>query len=145
MATLNSGVFPVYENAFKIGKESNMNTIADLESCSVSFDNGIENWNPFDTEGWQRGLMTSKAVTISISGKRNIGDTGNDFVAGLAFKSGHDSEADFEWTFPDGTKILFEDAIISVTNIGTGDSTGVGSLEFEVQANGKPTITLPTA
>ena len=38
-----------------------------------------------DQEGWQRGLMTAKAITITLNGKRNVGDTGNDFVAGKAF------------------------------------------------------------
>lgn len=143
MAT-NTGVFPVYKNQFKVDVNGTKVTIADMESYSVSFDNGIENWTPFDTDGWQRGLMTAKAVTISVSGKRNIGDTGNDFIAGLAFKSGHDSEADFDWIFPDGTTVTFQNAIISVTNVGAGDSTNVAPLEFEIQANGKPIVTLPT-
>lgn len=145
MATTNTGVFPVYENQFKIGaSEDNLSTIADLENCSVSFDNGIEEWTPFDTAGWKRRLPTAKSITISISGKRNVGDTGNDFVASLAFKNGHDAEACFVWTFPDGTEVMFQNAVISVTNIGTGDSTTVGGLEFEVQSNGKPTVKLPT-
>ena len=29
----------------------------------------------------------------------------------------------------------------SVTALGAGDSTAVGPLEFEVQSNGKPTVT----
>ena len=85
--------------------------------------------------------MTAKAVTIAVSGKRNVGDTGNDFIAGLTFANGRDAEADFQWTFPDGTVVLFPDSVISVTNVGAGDSTNVGPLEFEVQSNGKPTVT----
>lgn len=144
MATT-SGVYPVYENQFKVGTSStSMNSVADMESFSVSIDNGIENWTPFESEGWQRGLMTAKSVTISVSGKRNVGDTGNDFIAELAFKNGRDAEATLQWTFPDGTIVLFENAIFSVTALGSGDSTGVAPLEFEVQSNGKPTVTLPT-
>ncbi|MGN1030099.1 MAG: phage tail tube protein [Butyricicoccaceae bacterium] len=141
----NSGVYPCYENQFKIGsaKEST-NTIADMETFSVSFDNGVEEWTPFETEGWVRRLMTAKAVTISVNGKRNVGDTGNDFVSGLAFKNGRNVEAYFEWTFPDGTVVAFAEAVVNVTNIGAGDSTNVGPLEFEVMSNGKPTVTLPS-
>lgn len=145
MANVKTGVYPVYKNQFKVGESAtSMNTIADMESFSVSIDNGIENWTPMESEGWQRGLMTAKAITISVAGKRNVGDSGNDFVAGLAFKNGRDAEAAFQWTFPDGTTVLFEDAIFSVTALGAGDSTGVAPLEFDVQSNGKPTITLPT-
>ena len=136
MATT-SGVYPCYKNQFKIGS----NTIADMETFSVSFDNGVEEWTPYDAEGWVRRLMTSKGITISVNGKRNIGDAGNDFVAGLAMANGREAEADFEWVFPDGSKITFENAVISVKNIGAGDSTGVGPLEFDVMSNGKPTYT----
>ena len=93
MAAKDPGVFPVYKNAFQLGaEEGKLNSIADMESFSVSFDNGVENWTPMDTEGWQRGLMTAKALTISVSGKRNVGDAGNDYVAGKAFVNGRDAE-----------------------------------------------------
>ena len=137
-----TGVYPCYENLFKIGLTSTDATaIADMETFSVSFDNGVEEWTPFDTEGWTRRLMTGKGVTISVNGKRNIGDTGNDFVAGLMMANGRNAEAYFEWTFPDGSKIAFENAVINVKSIGAGDSTGVGPLEFDVMSNGKPTYT----
>ena len=136
-----TGVYPCYENQFKIGKTSAENAIADMETFSVAFDNGVEEWTPFDTEGWTRRLMTGKGITISVNGKRNIGDAGNDFVAGLAMENGRGAEAFFEWTFPDGSKITFENAVINVKNIGAGDSTGVGPLEFDVMSNGKPTYT----
>lgn len=144
MATT-SGVYPCYENQFQIDTAASgtatFKTIADCETFSVSFDNGVEEWTPFESEGWVRRLMTAKGVTISVTGKRNVGDDGNDFVAGLAWKNGRDVEADFKWTFPDGTVVTFADAVINVTNIGAADSTNVAPLEFEVQSNGKPTVT----
>lgn len=111
-----------------------------MESFSVSFDNGVEEWTPFETEGWMRRLMTSKALTITVTGKRNIGDAGNDQVAAMYNKNGRDAEAPFQWTFPDGSKLEIAEAVINVTNIGAGDSTGVGPLEFEVMSNGKPSF-----
>jgi len=141
MATT-SGVYPCYENQFKIVPGTGEGvTIADCESFSVSFDNGIEEWHPFEQEGWVRRLLTAKGVTISVTAKRNVGDAGNDYVAGLAWKNGRDVETPFTWNFPDGTKVTFNDAVINVTNIGSADSTNVAPLEFEVQSNGKPTVT----
>ncbi|MCD7829031.1 MAG: hypothetical protein LUG58_01170 [Clostridiales bacterium] len=140
MAT--TGVFPCYQNQFEIGASSaSASSIADMESFSVSIDNGVEEWTPFDTEGWVRRLLTAKGFTITVTGKRNVGDTGNDFVAGLFIKNGRDAEAYFKWTFPDGATLVIDEAVINVTNIGAGDSTAVGPLEFEVQSNGKPTYT----
>lgn len=137
MSVTASGVYPCYENQFKIDNK----TIADMESFSVSIDNGVEEWTPFEGEGWIRRLMTAKSMTISVSGKRNVGDDGNDLVASLAGKCGRDVEKPFVWNLPDGSSITFVNAVISVTNIGSGDSTAAAPLEFEVMSNGKPTFT----
>ena len=142
-----TGVYPCYENQFQIdtaasGATAAMKTIADCESFGVSFDNGVEEWTPFDTEGWARRLMTAKSMTITVTAKRNVGDAGNDAVSELAWKNGRNVEKDFQWTFPDGTIVKFAQAIINVTNVGAGDSTAVAPLEFEVMSNGKPEITL---
>lgn len=140
-----SGVYPCYENQFQIDTSASgtasMATIADMETFGVSFDNGVEEWTPFETEGWVRRLLTAKSVTISVSGKRNVGDPGNDAVAGLTFANGRDAYRNFQWTFPDGTVVTFPNAVINVTNNSGGDSTNVGPLEFDVMSNGKPTVT----
>ena len=48
-----TGVYPVYENQFKLGAAKDAATaIADMETFSVSFDNGVEEWKPMDQEGW---------------------------------------------------------------------------------------------
>ena len=82
-----TGVYPVFKNVFKIdttggtgATAENLVTIADMESFSVSIDGNVEEWKPFDQEGWTRRLVTGKALTVSVSGKRNIGDAGNDYV-----------------------------------------------------------------
>ena len=149
MGTIASGVYPVYENQFKINKSGrttgteNMVTIADMESFSVSFDDNVEEWTPMTTEGWVRRLKTGKGITISLNGKRNIGDVGNDYIASLAFKSGQTCNSELEWTFPNGDKVLMP-CVINVTSIG-GDSTNVEPLEFECMSDGKPTFTAASA
>lgn len=141
-----TGVYPVFNNVFKIGKRgkasvapTDMVTIADLETFSVSIDNTIEEWTPMTTNGYVRRLQTGKGFSISLSGKRNVGDEGNDYVAGLMFKTGQDVETKFEWTMPSGTKVAF-DCIVNISTAG-GDSTAVDALEFEVMSNGEPTVT----
>lgn len=135
-----TGVYPCYENQFQVGasKES-LNNIADMENFSVAIDNEIQEWKPYDQEGWTRRLMTGKSVTITVSGKRNVGDTGNDYVAGKAFLNGTDANGVIQWTFPDGLKFIMP-CVFSVTNIGAGETVNVGPLEFEAQSDGKPEI-----
>jgi hypothetical protein len=139
-----TGVFPVFNNVFKFDTGTTtapeLVTVADLESFSVSFSNGIETWTPMDTEGWQRGLMTAKSLKIEFKGKRNIGDKGNDFIAALAYKTGKDATVPFEWTMVSGAKLAFN-AIVDVTTAEGGESTKIGALEFSITADGKPTYT----
>jgi hypothetical protein len=145
MAAANTGVFPVYENQFSIGATKETATsIKNMETWSVSYDNGVEEWKPMDQEGWTARLLTGKSITITISGKRTVGDIGNDYVASLAFQNGRSAEGYLSWTFPDGTLVEFEGCVFNVTNIFAGDSTAVGPLEFDALSNGKPTVTLPT-
>lgn len=145
MAT--TGVYPVYENQFAVDVKggdgvttADLKDIADMESFSVSIDGNVEEWKPFDQKGWTRRLVTGKSITISVSGKRNVGDAGNDYISSLALETGSKAHTTFKWTFPDGATLLIP-CVISVTNWAAGDSTAVAPLEFDVMSDGKPTYT----
>lgn len=138
-------VYPVNELVFKVNTAGRANpgtfaTVADMESFSLDFDNGVEEWTPMETGGWMRRLMTSKSVTIGLSGKRNYGDAGNDYVAGLAHTNGNGANSVIQMEFPDGSRLEMP-CVINVTACGGGDSTAVGALEFEAMSDGKPTYT----
>lgn len=146
-ATPVSGVYPCYENQFSVditggdgSTETNNKTIADMETFSVSIDGNVEEWNPFDTEGWTRRLVTGKAITISVSGKRNVGDAGNDYIESVATKTGQECSTTFTWNFPSGAKLVMP-CVINVTEWGAGDSRAVAPLAFDVMSDGKPTFT----
>ena len=136
-----TGVYPVFENKFKIGATKDaLNTIAEMESFSVSIDGNVEEWSPMEAEGWLKRMVTGKALTISLSGKRCIGDAGNDYIANGAWGTGTSCEGYFEWELPSGAKIEFP-CVVSVTNPGGGDSRNVAGLEADIMSNGKPTYT----
>lgn len=141
-----SGVYPVYNTKFKIGTkgkasaDEDMKEIADMESFSMKIDGTVENWTSMTTSGWQRALMTGKKFSISLKGKRNVGDLGNDYVAATAWKDGLDCSTKAEIDFPDGSTLAF-DCVINVTNPGGDDSTKVAPLEFDLEGDGKPVYT----
>lgn len=138
-----TGVYPVFENKFKIGVKGRASTdaemalVAEMESFSVAIDGNVEEWRPMEMEGWVRRMVTGKSLTIGLNGKRHVGDPGNDYVADRAWGTGATCESLFEWEFPSGAKLKF-DCVVSVTNPGGGDSTNVSGLEFEVLSDGKP-------
>lgn len=139
-----TGVFPVHNNLFKVSTSGRageaMVEIKDLTTFSVSVEGQNEEWFPLDQNGWARNANTGKKMSISFSGKRNFGDPGNDYIAGMMMKTGKDCETKFEWTLPDGSK-LTGDCIINLTAPAGGDSTAINNLEFEVLFDGKPTFT----
>lgn len=141
-----TGVFPVYKLVFKIGTkglastDTDMVPIADMENFGIKIDGKTENWTPMTTDGWERALMTGKAFSISLKGKRNIGDPGNNYVADTAWKDGLDCSTKAEILFPNGAKLDFS-CVIDVTNVGGDDSTKVAPLEFDLKGDGKPVYT----
>ena len=138
----NQGIFPCYENQFQIKVNGEYVEVADMVSFSVAFDNGIETFYPYSEEGWVRALQTAKSIKFSVSGKRHLGDIANDYIASLAWLNGRDCEADVIWNIPGGVHVELLNSVFSVTNIGAGDSTNIAPLEFDLQSNGKPKVTV---
>jgi hypothetical protein len=145
-----AGVYPVHNNIFKVntagrsGTPTSMVTIADLTTFGISIEGTNEEWYPLDQEGWARQANTGKKMSISFSGKRNYGDAGNDYIAGMMTKTGKDCETNFEWTLPNGAK-LAGNCVINLTTPAGGDSTAIDNLEFELLVDGKPTYTAASA
>src|SRR5690606_28525120 len=146
MPKVTSGVFPVFDIQFKIGTEGRNSTdaemalIKEMETFQIAIDGNVEEWNPMEAEGWVRRLMTGKGFSITLNGKRHVGDHGNDYIAETAWKSGLDCSSKAEIEFPDGSSLKF-DCVVNVTAPNGGDSTAVSALECELMSDGKPVYT----
>lgn len=150
MAETTGKVYPVHNNKFKFGinglesTEQDMVMPSDLENFSPSIDGTVEEWYAMDAGGWAKAAMTGKKLSFSFKGKRSVGDSGNDYIAGLAWKTGQDAMTKFEWEMVSGAKVSF-DAVVNVTTPGGGDTTNIDTLEFEAICYGKPTFTAAPA
>lgn len=140
------GVFPVHNNKFKLGKvgrtslAADMVVVKDLETFAPAIDSNVEEWTPMDMAGWVRRAVTGKGLSFAFNGKRQYGDPGNDYVAGLLLATGQGVESKFEWEMPNGAKLTM-DCIINLTTPAGGDSTNIDTLEFEVLSDGLPVFT----
>lgn len=143
MATISIGQYSVSNCKVKIktatSPSETYSEIADLEEMSLSIENNTETWYSINDGGWQNALLTGKALSGSFSGKRTLGDTGNDYLEGLRYKIGKDAEADWEIEFPDGSKLDFT-AVTALTDI-LGAATDVAPLSGDLTGKGKPTFT----
>ena len=137
------GVTPVNEITVGVntkGRTGDESTVVkDAESLAIAIDGNIEEWDSMEAEGWKRRLMTGKSITITMGGKRNYGDPGNDYVAGLFMKKGQACNSILTITFPDGGKLTMP-CVINVTSLG-GNATSVGELQWTALSDGKPTYT----
>lgn len=139
-----TGVFPVYDLDFEICTSGETFVpIKDMESAKLSIETGVETWNSITEDGWQKALATAKSFTLSMSGKRNIGDPGNDYVAGMALKNGRDCDSKIKITFPDGATFT-GDVVVSISDYAGDDAVSVNPLAFDLISNGKPTYTEPS-
>ena len=137
-----SGVFPVYDIDIEIdtggGTAETFVTVADMESMGLSIETGVETWNSLTEDGWQRALATAKSFVASFSGKRNIGDAGNDYIASKALANGRDCDSKLQLTVPDGS-VFTAPVVLQVKDFMGGDATNVAPLTFDCVSNGKPT------
>ena len=138
-------VYPARNNKFEIntaadGKAENYVEIKDVESYSVAIDGTVEEWHAYDAEGWVKRLLTAKSITISLSGKRNVGDPGNDYVANKLMGLAEETASKMKWTLPSGAVLLMS-CVINLTTPGGGEATAVDGLEAEFLSNGKPDFT----
>ena len=144
MATITfNGVFPVHGCKFEISTNGDVPapTYAepkDLESLNIQIDNNVETWTPLDQNGWQRAMSTGKGYTINVSGKRNLGDPGNDYIASKRFAMGRDCDTKYRITFPND-EVLSGGVVVSNTD-DLGASTDVAALGCDLISNGKPTF-----
>lgn len=138
-----SGVFPIHDIKVEIGVTKategtwSYKTVANLETFSPSIDANIIEWNPMELEGWNRAMATGKKISIDFSGKRTVGDEGNDFIANKVLALGKELESNIKLTYPDKSSFSI-DVIIVNKSIPGGDSNNVSNLEFTARSNGKP-------
>ncbi len=139
MATVTVGQMAVAECKFQVKVNTEYVDIADMEEVSLSVENNIETWYSIADNGWQNALLTAKALTGSFSGKRTLGDTGNDYLDGLRLQIGKSAEADFKVVFPNDSELTFT-AIVGITDV-LGSATDVVPLSGDLTGKGKPVFT----
>ena len=142
MEKISTGVFPVnaltieIDTAFGSDAEA-YEEIAEMENANISIDTGVETWYSIKDGGWQKALATAKAFSMDMSGKRCLGDAGNDYIASKWNANGQDCNSNCKITFPNGDSLTF-DCVIQVTSIWGADGTNVAPLEFTLVSNGEP-------
>ena len=83
--------------------------------------------------------MTGSAPELVVSGRRIVGDTAQDYVAGLQFKHGSERNSSVKIT-AEGKVITCDCTIGAITSFG-GATLDANAFGCTIRFNGKPTVT----
>ena len=90
-------------------------------------------------EGFAHNEVTGAAPELVISGRRIVGDTAQDYIAGLQFKLGSERNTSVKIT-AEGKEITCNVSVGAITSFG-GSTLDINSFGCTLRFNGKPTIT----
>ena len=90
-------------------------------------------------EGFAHNETTGAAPELSVTGRRIVGDTAQDYVAGLQFKLGVDRNSSVK-IISGGKQITCDCTIGGITSLG-GNALDVNAFGCTIRFNGKPTVT----
>jgi hypothetical protein len=125
--------------------DSETETMAELKAgisnIAQALNEVVEQATYLDGEGFGSSEVVGAQYIVTLTGKRVVGDTAQDFIFSKAFGLGTERKTTFEITDPKGNKIS-GDITIAKIGLPSGDVTASGGeITLELHFNGKPTYT----
>ena len=143
---------PVWANEIWIGTESttsnNVTTWTYSKLCkgieSMTFTPNEQNQQYFFLcgNGFAHNEITGAAPQIEVTGRRIVGDTAQDFIAGKQFALGTDRNTSVN-IIAEGKQIVCDATIGNVTSFG-GQTLDVNAFGCTLLFNGQPTVSTPS-
>ena len=90
-------------------------------------------------QGFAHNETTGAAPELQVSGRRVVGDTAQDYIAGLQFKLGEDRNSSVK-IISGGKQIVCDCTIGNITSFG-GQTLDINAFGCTIRFNGKPTVT----
>lgn len=139
---------PVSANDLEIGTNGlfstgeQMDNIDGLSNCEMSIEGTLQEY--FTTlNGYNSADKTAIKLSFSISGKRVVGNKGNDYIARTAWYIGKKAKTLFNYTFDDGM-VMSGRLVVNVSKNSGGAAEDDNGLEADLVIDGKPTIKMLT-
>ena len=108
---------------------------------SMTFNSGEQNQQYFFLcgNGYAHNETTGSAASIQITGRRVVGDTAQDYIAGKQFALGTDRNTSVK-IIAEGKQIVCDATIGDVVSFG-GATLDVNNFSCTIYFNGQPTVT----
>lgn len=140
MPTLN----PVWKNELYVGTSMSGTSWVYSKLCagieSMEFQSGEQNQQFFFLcgNGYAHNETTGSAPQVSCSGRRIVGDTAQDYIAGKQFALGPDRNTSVK-IIAEGKQIICDATIGEVVSFG-GSALDVNNFSCTLYFNGQPTM-----
>ena len=134
-----------WANKIEIGVSESSGTWTYATLCkgieSMEFSENEQNQQYFFLcgEGFAHNEVTGAAPELVISGRRIVGDTAQDYIAGKQFVLGAERNSSVKIT-AEGKIITCDCSIGAITSFG-GNTTDVNAFGCTLRFNGKPSVT----
>ena len=136
---------PNWANEIYIGTAESSGTWTYAKLCagieSMEFNENEQNQQYFFLcgEGFAHNEVTGSAPELVISGRRIVGDTAQDYIAGLQYTLGSDRNSSVK-IIAEGKQIICDCTVGAIATFG-GSTLDVNAFGCTIRFNGKPTVT----
>ena len=136
---------PNWVNEIYVGTAESSGTWTYAKLCagieSMEFSENEQNQQYFFLcgNGFAHNEVTGSAPELVISGRRIVGDTAQDYIAGLQFELGSDRNTSVK-IIAEGKQIICGATVGAITSFG-GSTLDVNAFGCTLRFNGAPTVT----
>ena len=142
----------LYELTPYIGTSVSSNTwtyaeLKGIDNITEALNEVVGQYFFMEDNGFATNHVTGIAPTITLTGRRIIGDTAQEYIFGKKYNIGADRESSFKLEWQNATPktvTLVCDCTICNVQEWSGASTDDSAISFEIRFNGAPTVTVAT-
>lgn len=144
-----NGLFTNYALKLEIGTAYSNSTwtyatlAAGIESIEEALNETVQQYFFYGDDGFATNHVTGIAPAYTVSGKRVMGDTAQDYIFGLKFKPNGDraSNVKISWTDPSNAthSITCNCTICNIQEF-SGNANEDAAVSFEIRLDGEPTV-----
>lgn len=113
-----------------------------FDNLAESLNEVVQNYSFLKDKGFGSAEVTGMAPTVTITGRRVIGDAAQDFIFSKKYKTGADRKVPFkiEWAEGSATKTLTVTVTMTKIQEWSGATTDNSAISVELAFNGAPIV-----
>ena len=126
-----------------VGKEVWAELSAGIDNMAEALNETVQQYHFWVDSGFGRSRVTALAPVITLSGRRVVGDTAQDYIFAAKWQLGGSRETQAKLTDPEGNMIEFDCTFANLQEI-SGATEEDSAITIEIHMDGAPVYTAAT-